>query len=465
MAPLYVFTEFDVFLQLKKVRASTRGLISGRILRLFAYELALPLSILFNKCIAQNCFPDLWKLADIVPIPKGKKDFRPISMLPSVSKVFEKLFIKYILRPSLNAPLNPFQFGFTPTGCGGCSNAVTYIRLSTLRHIACTNGHTRMLSLDFSKAFDRADHSSLIASLKHNFNLDSRILSIVHSFLSNRWQRVVSSSGYCSSWVKVTSGVPQGSVLGPLLFALMIDSFPSLNSNSRMLAYADDIVLLHHVDNDHPDDLQSDSDTVLRWASDLSLSFNFDKCKSITFSRSSCRPSSISLNGCLIPEVQNLKFLGVSLQSDMKWDVHLSSALTRASRNMYIVKSLWLHNSPPDVIWQAYLSFVFGSLNFCWPALCDLPSTSFKKLARLEKIASKWSGRSFFSTSLSSRLDRICIKLINKIASSFHFHPLAEFFALRNTSTHLRRVRRLLPLVRSKKAFFNKSFVKFSSYS
>ena len=459
------FSELDVFLQLKKVRASTRGILSGRILRLFAHELALPLCIIYNKCISENSFPDSWKLADVVPIPKGKSDFRPISMLPPISKVFEKLFIRHILVPSLNVPLNPFQFGFTPTGCGGCSNAVTYIRLSTLQHIARTTGYTRMLTLDFSKAFDRAVHSTILSSLKNNFNLDNRILRIIHSFLSNRWQRVLASSGYCSSWIKVTSGVPQGSVLGPLLFALMIDSFPSLNSNSKMLAYADDIVLLHHVDANHPDTLQSESDLVLRWASDLSLSFNLDKCNSITFSRSNFHPSSISLNGSVIPEVPNLKFLGVTLQSDMKWNIQLSSSLSRASRNMYIVKSLWLHNSPPAIIWQAYLSFVFGSFNFCWPALCDLPYASFNKLLTLEKTASKWSCRSFSSTSLSSRLDCICIKLVNNITKSFHFHPLAEFFTQRNPSTHLRRVRRLRPLLLSKKAFFNKSFVKFSSHS
>ena len=459
------FSELDVFLQLKKVRASTRGVISGRILRLFAHELALPLSILYNRCIAANSFPDSWKLADIVPIPKGKSDFRPISMLPPISKVFEKLFIKFILVPSLKVPLNPFQFAFTPTGCGGCSNAVTFIRLSSLQHIASTNGHTRMLTLDFSKAFDRAVHSTILSSLKHNFQLDNRILLIIHSFLSNRWQRVLASSGYCSSWVKVTSGVPQGSVLGPLLFALMIDSFPSLKSNSKLLAYADDLVLLHHVDSNNPDVFQSESDVVFRWASDLSLSFNLDKCKSITFSRSNCRPSSISLNGSIIPEVPNLKFLGVSLQSDMKWNLHLSSMLSKASRNMYIVKSLWLHNSPPAIIWQAYLSFVFGSFNFCWPALCDLPLSSFNKFVTLEKTASKWSCRPFCSASLPSRLDCICIKLINKIAKSFHFHPLAEFFTRRNPSSHLRRTRRLHPLFRSNKAFFNKSFIKFSSHS
>ena len=163
--------------------------------------------------------------------------------------------------------------------------------------------------------------------------------------------------------------------------------------------------------------------------------------------------------------MQTLSFLGVRFQSDTKWDAQLSAVLTRASRNLYIVKSLWLHNTPPDVIWQAYLSFVFGTVNYCWPAFCDLPSSSFNKLLRLEKIASRWSNRSFTPSALSSRLDGICIKLIRKIVKSHDFHPLAEFFSYRNASVTLRSTRRLQPLIRIKKAFFNKTFVKFSSFS
>ena len=115
--------------------------------------------------------------------------------------------------------------------------------------------------------------------------LDASILCFIHSFLCNRWQRVVSSSGYSFSWVKVTSGVPQSSVLGPLLFVLMINSFPTLSSKSIIPTYAHNIDLLHHADVKNPDTLQADAgDILLKWASDLLLSFNLDKCKSITFS-------------------------------------------------------------------------------------------------------------------------------------------------------------------------------------
>lgn len=140
------FTELEVFQQMKKLRSNSCGpdMISGRIFRRYAHELVLPLTKNFN-CLERFYFHDIWKQANILPLPKGKSGYRPFSLLPCASKILERLFIRKVLLPSLKSDINLFQFGFTPTGCGGCSNTLTYIRLSILQHLALTNGYTRML--------------------------------------------------------------------------------------------------------------------------------------------------------------------------------------------------------------------------------------------------------------------------------------------------------------------------------
>ena len=463
------FSDFSVFKELKKIRSSSCGhdKISGWIFKCFAHEFASPLTTIFNRCLEACYFPDVWKKANILPLPKGRSDFRPISLLPCASKVLERLFLRYILLPSLNTPFNRYQFGFVPSVSGGCCNAVTYTRLKILQHLALTNGYVRMIQIDFTKAFDRASHALIVSTLLEKFRCSPSIVKFIHSFLSNRWQRVLSSNGHSSPWTHVTSGVPQGSVLGPLLFVTMINEFPSLSDNSKLLAYADDIILLHLVDNFHYDNIRSDVLTVLDWASSLKLSVNLDKFKSITFSRdrSGIFPPPIVINSFQIPEVNDIKFLGVTLQNDTKWDRHLNSALRKASRNMFLVKILWLRKAPSHVIWQAYLSFVFGSFCYCWPSLCDIPPSALRKFLTLEKRASNWASRPFSEKDALSRLDCICVRLILKVAKDHNTHPLAEFFSVRPPNSSLRHTRALQLPNHVRKAFYSKTFIKYSSFT
>ena len=155
--------------------------------------------MIFTRCIQDCYFPFIWKLADICPIPKGNSNYRPISLLPCASKVFERIFVKKFLVPTLKCSFNPYQFGFLPTGFGGCTNAVTYARLDILRHLSTTSGYVRCVQIDLEKAFDKISHSVILSTLQEYVSNQPWILSFVYSFLSDRWQRVISSSSYSSS--------------------------------------------------------------------------------------------------------------------------------------------------------------------------------------------------------------------------------------------------------------------------
>jgi len=459
-------SEYDVFRELKLIRSSSCGhdMIPGWVFKRYAHELAFPLAIIFNRCFKVCYFPNVWKVANIKPLKKGRSTYRPISLLPCPSKVLEKLFMKKIVIPLLRPSFNVFQFGFLPTKHGGCCNAVTYARLDILRHLNFHGGYVRWLQIDIRKAFDQASHSVILSSLLKHFDSRSPIVAFVHSFLSNRWQRVLSSSGICSSWSEVTSGVPQGSVLGPFLFALMMNDFPSLSHNSKMIAYADDVLLLHHVHPNSSDNLQADLSTVLNWISDLKFSVNVDKFRSVTFSRHAFSPPPLLFDGFVIPEVQSTKFLGIVFQSDLKHSEQSTAVHLKASRNMYAVKLLWLHKAPPKIIWEAYLSLVFSSFSYCWPATCDIPQSSFRKLCSLEKRACRWANLSFSEATLRSRLDNICIRLTRKIVNNKDSHPLSEFFEHRQPNPSLRHTR-ALQIPPKTKAFYRNSFLKYHTFT
>ena len=458
----FCVSEFDVFSELKRIRSSKCGydMIPGWVFKRYAHELAAPLTAIFNRCFNARYFPDAWKLANINPIKKGHSAYRPISLLPCPSKILEKLFMKKIIVPLLQPSFNVFQFGFLPTRFGGCCNAVTYARLDILRHLSFHGGYVRWLQIDIKKAFDQASHSVILSSLQKHFNNCSPVLAFVRSFLSNRWQRVLSSSGECSSWSAVTSGVPQGSVLGPFLFAIMMNDFPSLSSNSKMIAYADDIVLLHHVRSNESDNLQADLNIVLNWISDLKFSVNVEKFRAVTFSRNAFSLPPLSSNGVVIPEVQSTKFLGILFQNDLKHSHHATSVLLKASRNMYAVKLLWLNKAPGKVIWEAYLSLVFSIFSYRWPAICDMQQSSYRKFCSIEKRACRWAGISFSEATLRTRLDNICVRLIRKIAKDHDNHPLAEFFQHRQPNPSLRHTR-ALQIPSKGKAFYRNSFLKY----
>ena len=462
----FCVSEYDVFRQLRSIRSSGNGHdgIKGWLLKRYAHEFATPLTMIFNRCFQERYFPDIWKLANIRPIPKNCSSHRPISLLPSASKVLEKLFVKHFLIPILQSSFNPFQFAFLPTGFGGCTNAVTYARLDILKHLSTTSGHVRCVQIDLEKAFDKASHSVILTALHEYASEFPWIVSFVHSFLTNRWQRVVSSSDHSSAWSPVTSGVPQGSVLGPILFAIITNKFPSVSKNSKIIAYADDLLILHHVRPNQADHLQLDLDVVLQWLCSLKLSINVDKFKSITFSRNPFSFLPLIVDGKTIPEVSDLKFLGVFFQCSTKLNCHFSSIISKASRNLYFVKLLWSNRAPPSIIWEAYLSFVFSCFSYCWPAVCDIPSSFFQKLCSIEKRACKWSGVSFSVSALRSRLDAICVRLVRKISKYHASHPLAEFFEVRSPISGLRHTR-TLRLPAQSKAFFRNSFVKFSSFT
>jgi hypothetical protein len=273
------WNEYVVLKELLKVRKNACGPdeLPGYIFRHFALELAPSITHIFNACRKVNTFPTEWKKANVVPINKAGGGYRPISLLPIASKIFEKLFISHDFLPSLKITISTKQFAFVPNSFGGTSNALTLMRHWCLRKLDQEGGIIRLVAIDFSKAFDKASHNKIVAALQQRFMCDNSTLNIIQNFMTNRFQRVITPT-FVTEWKRVTSGVPQGSILGPLLFAILMDDIEVIDGErSKIILYADDLTLLTHVKPCKDDHTQRELDHFFQWSTGKKMIINNKK--------------------------------------------------------------------------------------------------------------------------------------------------------------------------------------------
>ncbi|MEL7308580.1 MAG: reverse transcriptase family protein, partial [Pseudomonadota bacterium] len=275
-----VFSVSEVFSLLSSLKRKSCGPdgLPYWVFRNSASSFSPVLTFLFNRSVCEAYVPLCLKKAYVTPVPKVPRaanvsDFRPISLLPIVSKVFEKLVSKHFILPCIRDRLTS-QFAYIPGPGSGTCCSLTYIYDRMLKFLD-TSGAVRVLSIDFSKAFDKILHSSIVTSAQ-KFCLPPNIINWIKSFLSNRFQ-CVRVKGVFSSWSLIRSGVPQGSVLGPILFCMVVDSLSSVSPNSLCVKYADDITILHFVRCVSDDHLQSELDNVCDWSRVNKLCLNESK--------------------------------------------------------------------------------------------------------------------------------------------------------------------------------------------
>ncbi len=289
--------------------------VNNRILRELSTQLSVPLCDLFNASLTSSYFPESWKEANVAPLfksgdPSMVNNYRPISLLSTVGKSFEKVIFKHLynyLRE--HHLLTPLQSGFVPGD--STVNQLTY--LYTVFSEAIDSGkEIRAVFCDISKAFDRVWHRGLLYKLQSS-GVSGRLLNWFSSYLSQRKQRVV-LPGAKSSWNKINAGVPQGSILGPLLFLVYInDIVHDIGANIRL--FADDTSLSVVVESPAvaARTLNSDISTISNWAKKWLVTFNPNKTESLLISRktSQFQHPPIYMSGQVISEVQCHKHLGL----------------------------------------------------------------------------------------------------------------------------------------------------------
>lgn len=318
--------------------------ISNFILKKFPEAALIFFTILFNNCINNCYFPEVWKSAKILPIKKksnckGPEDFRPISLLSNVGKIFENILREKIESEFVINPISEYQFGFRK--CHSTQHALLKLHtdvVTNLREKSCTVA----ISLDIEKAFDSACHIGILHKMV-DLGVDPYLVKLMYSYLADR-KFMVQINNSSSQYGPVKSGVPQGSVLAPFLFNIFLHDFPHIAANSKAILYADDCIIYAH--NDSPIQALNTAAYHLGLISVFyktwGIKVNVAKSEAICFRNASGKcaryvvPQSkllqLSLDGVDIPFKNGIKYLGIEFNKLLKFNNHARMALQKAKR-------------------------------------------------------------------------------------------------------------------------------------
>ena len=314
------------------------------------------LSYIFEASLASSKLPQEWKLAHVTPLHKrGSSDqpnnYRPISLTSIPCKLLEHIVLHH-LNIALDKILHNRQHGFRKGLSCETQLCATYHDIAR----CVDKGHTiHAVVMDFAKAFDKVPHRLLMAKLSEVPDISKQILDWIHDFLFNRKQRVV-IKGKASRELPVTSGVPQGSVLGPTLFLAYINDLPK-HVRCSISLFADDTLVYQIVDTKADKlNFQKNIDALHAWADTWGMSFNVSKCSVMLFNQTLKSPSSdYRLGNVPLDIVQQTKYLGVLLQSDLKFSNHICDKVNKANRQVGMIKRA-LHHAPETAKLLAYTS-------------------------------------------------------------------------------------------------------------
>ena len=367
-------------------RKSTSGPIPTKVLKMSAKVVCVPLTDCFNAAILDGVFPNELKLANVVPIfKKGdstiKDNYRPISILPSLSKVFERILF--------NRMSDFFEGILSKLLCGFRKKYSTqHALLNLLKHWQESLDNKDIVGtilMDLSKAFDSLPHDLLLAKLAA-YGFDKNSLKLLHSYLSNRLQRTKIGSSF-SFWLEIVLGVPQGSILGPLLFNIFINDLLSIIQKTHICNYADDNTIYSSASStkDVILSLEHDLHHVLRWFSSNQLIANPDKFQMMLLGTNQTNIQ-INVNGFIIDQSDSVKLLGVTLDKTLSLQKHISDLCVRARRSIWCLRRIRKCLDFKQAL-SLYNSYIQSYFNYCPLIWMFCNKTSYNMIDNVQKRA------------------------------------------------------------------------------
>ena len=386
---------------LKEHKATGPDGIPSKLLKTCANEICCVLTLIFQTSLDQGTIPTDWKKANIVPVFKKDdkslvQNYRPISLTSVTSKMLEHIVHSNIMTfLEQHSILDDNQHGFRKNR--SCETQL----ITTLNDFSnCLNNKKQIdaVLLDFSKAFDKVDHVQLLSKLE-KYGIRHSLLSWITSFLSSREQTVL-VEGKSSSAAPVTSGVPQGTVLGPLLFLVYINDIASkLSPGTKIRLFADDS-LLYRVINSPLDQhiLQKDLDSLQHWELNNKMEFHPDKCNILRITNKiNFLPFTYNIHNVFLKELKSAKYLGVIIDKTLSWNDHCSQMLKKANSTLAFIQRN-LYNCPPNVKEACYKTLVRPKLEYGCSVWDPHQQNQIDSIEKIQKRAARFVTKNYTRT-------------------------------------------------------------------
>ena len=430
----FTITEADVFETLSQLDTSKAVGIDGigpKILKHCAASLSHPLCHLFNISLSNGSVPQEWKTHIIIPIHKSNdrslvNNYRPISLLSNISKVLERLIFNNISKFVFQS-ISPVQFGFIQ----GRSTTQQLLSFLSFIYEAISHGHqTDVVYLDFRKAFDMVQHSRLLTKL-WKVGICGNLWKWFKSYLTNR-KHCVRITNTLSDTLPVLSGVPQGSILGPLLFLIYVNDLPATASSSQPFLFADDTKLLKTIFQ--PSDillLQKDLDSFNNWSIVNELYFGIPKCVFLSFN--SKLSSSYHIDSNALSHPSEHRDLGIQMSSDLSWSSHYNMICSKAYRSLALLRRSFGSFGTIEARRSLYLALVRSQLTYCSQLWNPYLIKDILTLERVQRRATKYILNDYTS---DYRLRLLKLKLLPLMYTLDYYDLLFFVKSLKQPSDH-----------------------------
>ena len=378
----------SIIRSLDKTKSAGPDNIHNRLLIAGVDQISGPLSLFFNRCLAAGVFPDNWKIAYVTPIHKKGdasllNNYRPISLISCVGKLFERCVHKHVYTFLVEHQLiSPHQSGFTSGDSAVNQLLLIYDNLISAYDARTT---TQSIFFDISKAFDRVWHKGLIQKLEA-IGIRGTLLMWFTDYLTNRRQSVA-LRGELSSSLPIKAGVPQGSVLGPLLFLIYINDI-TVGLESTIKLFADDTSISKSEKN--PDTrattLNADLEKIASWAKKWKINFNATKTELLTIKRDTQALHPLIFEDTTLTESDSHKHLGLILQPDCKWKKHIDFIVQKTNSLISCLKS-YKYRLSRNSLNKIYKTFIIPHFDYCDVIYDNCTEESSEKLEALHREA------------------------------------------------------------------------------